>query len=59
MMGMDTMDDIDDEFDDEIDEDFEDEDMDDEAFMYNFTDGQSYTVNCSGMTATTTVRTQK
>ena len=30
-----------------------------EAFMYNFTDGQSYTVNCSGMTATTTVRTQK
>ena len=30
-----------------------------EAFMYNFTDGQAYTVNCSGMTATTTVRTQK
>lgn len=30
-----------------------------EAFMYNLTDGQAYTVNCSGMTATTTVRTQK
>ena len=30
-----------------------------EAFMYNFTDGQSYTCNCSGLTATTTVRTQK
>ena len=30
-----------------------------EAFMYNLTDGQSYTVNCSGMTASTTVRTQK
>lgn len=30
-----------------------------EAFMYNFTDGQSYTVSCGGMRATTTVRTQK
>lgn len=29
-----------------------------EAFMYNILDGQSYTVNCGGMTATTTVRTQ-
>ena len=30
-----------------------------EAFMYNLTDGQAYTVNCSGMSATTTVRTQQ
>ena len=30
-----------------------------EAFMYNYTDGQSYTVSCGGMRATTTVRTQK
>ena len=29
-----------------------------EAFMYNVLDGQSYTVNCGGMTAVTTVRTQ-
>ena len=30
-----------------------------EAFMYDITDGQSYTVSCGGMRATTTVRTQK
>lgn len=30
-----------------------------EAFMYDIIDGQSYTVNCNGMHATTTVRTQK
>ena len=30
-----------------------------EAFMYDLTDGQSYNVSCSGMRATTTVRTQK
>lgn len=30
-----------------------------EAFMYDITDGQSYTVSCNGMRATTTVRTQK
>jgi len=30
-----------------------------EAFMYDITDGQSYTVACGGMRATTTVRTQK
>lgn len=30
-----------------------------EAFMYNITDGQSYSVNCGGMSAVTTVRTQK
>lgn len=30
-----------------------------EAFMYDLTDGQSYTVSCNGMTATTTVRTNK
>lgn len=30
-----------------------------DAFMYNLTDGQSYTVVCNGMSATTTVRTQK
>lgn len=30
-----------------------------EAFMYDLTDGQSYTVSCNGMKANTTVRTQK
>jgi tetratricopeptide (TPR) repeat protein len=30
-----------------------------EAFMYDVTDGQSYTVSCGGMRANTTVRTQK
>ena len=30
-----------------------------EAFMYNYTDGQAYKVVCSGMSATTTVRTRK
>ena len=30
-----------------------------EAFMYNITDGDSYTVSCNGLKATTTVRTQK
>ena len=30
-----------------------------EAFMYDVTDGQSYTVSCAGMRATTTVRNQK
>ncbi len=30
-----------------------------EAFMYDVTDGQSYTVACGGLRATTTVRTQK
>ena len=30
-----------------------------EAFMYDVTDGKSYTVSCGGMRATTTVRTQK
>ena len=30
-----------------------------DAFMYDLTDGQSYTVSCAGMRATTTVRTQK
>ncbi len=30
-----------------------------EAFMYDVTDGQSYTVSCGGMRATTVVRTQK
>ena len=30
-----------------------------EAFMYDVTDGQSYTVSCAGLRATTTVRTQK
>ncbi len=29
-----------------------------EAFMYNLTDGDRYTVNCGGMSAATTVRTQ-
>lgn len=30
-----------------------------EAFMYNLTDGQPYTVSCGGLRAATTVRTQK
>ena len=30
-----------------------------DAFMYDLTDGKSYTVSCGGMTATTTVRTNK
>lgn len=30
-----------------------------EAFMYNITDGDAYTVSCNGMRASTTVRTQK
>ena len=30
-----------------------------EAFMYDLTDGQSYTVSCNGLSAVTTVRTQK
>jgi len=30
-----------------------------EAFMYDVTNGQSYTVSCNGLRATTTVRTQK
>lgn len=30
-----------------------------EAFMYDLSNGQSYTVSCGGMRATTTVRTQK
>ena len=30
-----------------------------EAFMYDIIDGQSYTVSCGGLRATTTVRTQK
>jgi len=30
-----------------------------EAFMYDLVDGKSYTVSCGGMSATTTVRTQK
>ena len=30
-----------------------------EAFMYDVTDGQSFTVSCGGLRATTTVRTQK
>lgn len=30
-----------------------------EAFMYDITNGQSYTVSCAGMTASTTVRTVK
>jgi len=30
-----------------------------DAFMYDLQNGQSYTVSCGGMTATTTVRTQK
>ena len=30
-----------------------------DAFMYDLTAGQSYTVSCNGMTATTTVRTQQ
>lgn len=31
----------------------------DEAFMFDIIDGASYTVNCGGMRATTTVRTRK
>ena len=30
-----------------------------DAFMYDLSDGQSYTVSCGGLRATTTVRTQK
>ena len=30
-----------------------------EAFMYDVTDGQAYTVSCAGLRANTTVRTQK
>ncbi len=30
-----------------------------DAFMYDVTDGESYTVSCGGMTANTTVKTQK
>ena len=30
-----------------------------EAFMFDLTAGQSYTVSCGGMRATTTVRTQR
>ena len=30
-----------------------------EAFMYDVTDGQAYTVSCAGLRAVTTVRTQK
>ena len=30
-----------------------------DAFMYDVQDGQSYTVSCGGLRATTTVRTQK
>lgn len=30
-----------------------------EAFMYNITDGEAYTVSCGGLRASTTVRTQK
>ncbi len=30
-----------------------------EAFMYDITNGQSYTISCGGLRATTTVRTQK
>lgn len=30
-----------------------------DAFMYDLTDGQSYSISCGGMRATTTVRTQK
>ncbi len=30
-----------------------------DAFMYDLVDGKAYTVTCSGMSATTTVRTQK
>ncbi|HIS22718.1 MAG TPA: hypothetical protein IAC09_04675, partial [Candidatus Cryptobacteroides intestinipullorum] len=30
-----------------------------EAFMYNVTDGDSYTVSCGGMRAVTTVKTQQ
>ncbi len=30
-----------------------------DAFMYNLSDGQSYSISCGGMSATTTVRTNK
>lgn len=30
-----------------------------DAFMYNFMDGERYTVSCEGLSATTTIRTQK
>lgn len=30
-----------------------------DAFMFDLTDGKSYTISCGGMTATTTVRTNK
>ena len=30
-----------------------------DAFMYDLTDGKSYSISCGGMSATTTVRTQK
>lgn len=30
-----------------------------DAFMYDLTDGQSFTISCGGMSATTTVRTNK
>jgi hypothetical protein len=30
-----------------------------DAFMYDLTDGKSYSVSCGGMSATTTVRTNK
>ena len=30
-----------------------------DAFMYDLTDGKSYSISCGGMNATTTVRTQK
>ena len=33
--------------------------LQEEAFMYDITDGSSYSVSCSGMSATTTVRTRK
>ena len=33
--------------------------LQEEAFMYDITDGSSFTVNCNGMSATTTVRTRK
>jgi len=33
--------------------------LQEEAFMYDITDGSSYSVSCAGMSATTTVRTRK
>lgn len=33
--------------------------LQEEAFMYDITDGSSYSVSCGGMSATTTVRTRK